>query len=93
MKKFLSENWYKLMIGSSLLMASFGFMLHSVSPIYASDKKANSTNEKILGNIKGTSPQKKVNGPNETYYVIDSYNRIWWYQDGKEWTYWTTLGN
>ena len=35
MKKFVSENWYKLMIGSSLLMASFGFMMHSVSPAMA----------------------------------------------------------
>jgi hypothetical protein len=35
MKKFVSENWYKLMIGSSLLMASFGFMVHSVSPALA----------------------------------------------------------
>ena len=38
MKKFVSENWYKLMIGSSLLMASFGFMVHSVSPAMADDK-------------------------------------------------------
>jgi hypothetical protein len=37
MKKFVSENWYKLMIGSSLLMASFGFMMHSVSPSMADD--------------------------------------------------------
>jgi len=37
MKKFVFENWYKLMIGSSLLMASFGFMLHSVSPAMADD--------------------------------------------------------
>ena len=37
MKKFVSENWYKLMIGSSLLMASFGFMVHSVSPALADD--------------------------------------------------------
>jgi hypothetical protein len=35
MKKFVSENWYKLMIGSSLLMASFGFLIHSVSPVLA----------------------------------------------------------
>ncbi len=37
MKKFVSENWYKLMIGSSILMASFGFMVHSVSPAMADD--------------------------------------------------------
>jgi hypothetical protein len=42
MKKFVSENWYKLMIGTSLLMASFGFMVHSVSPAMADDFNINS---------------------------------------------------
>jgi hypothetical protein len=42
MKKFISENWYKLMIGSSILMASFGFMVHSVSPAMA-----DSNNQKL----------------------------------------------
>jgi len=43
MKKFVSENWYKLMIGSSLLMASFGFMVYCVSPEMAdnNNKKFN----------------------------------------------------
>ena len=35
MKKFLSENWYKLLIGSSFFMASFGFMVQSISPVMA----------------------------------------------------------
>jgi hypothetical protein len=39
MKKFVSENWYKMMIGSSLLMASFGFMVHSLSPAMANNGK------------------------------------------------------
>ena len=39
MKKFVSENWYKLMISSSLLMASFGFMVSSVSPAMAENGK------------------------------------------------------
>ena len=42
MKKFVYENWYKMMIGSSLLMASFGFMVHSVSPAMA-----DSNNQKL----------------------------------------------
>jgi hypothetical protein len=42
MKKFVSENWYKMMIGSSLLMASFGFMVNSVSPAMA-----DSNNQKL----------------------------------------------
>lgn len=39
MKKFISANWYKLMIGSSLLMASFGFMVYSVTPAIANGKE------------------------------------------------------
>jgi hypothetical protein len=39
MEKFVSENWYKLLIGSSMLMASFGFMVHSVTPAMAYDGK------------------------------------------------------
>ena len=47
MKKFISENWYKMMIGSSLLMASFGFMVHSVSPAMAE-----SSNQMLNANYK-----------------------------------------
>lgn len=35
MKKFLKENWYKLMIGSSMLIASLGFLIQSVTLSYA----------------------------------------------------------
>jgi hypothetical protein len=35
MKKFVSEHWYKLLIGSALLMTSFGFMVNPVSPAMA----------------------------------------------------------
>jgi len=41
MKTFVKENWYKLMVGSSMLMASFGFMMYAISPAYS-----NSGNEK-----------------------------------------------
>lgn len=39
MKRFVSENQYKLMIGSSLLMISFGFMVNSIVMTHA-EKKA-----------------------------------------------------
>jgi hypothetical protein len=91
MKNFISENWYKLMIGSSLMMASFGFMVNSISPAMANSKKEEILNDKFTLNKKGISPSVKVNGPSETYYLIDSKNNVWWYQDGGEWTYWTTL--
>jgi hypothetical protein len=58
MKKFVSENWYKMMIGSSLLMASFGFMVHSVSPAMADDNNqklnVNSNYKLIPTNADGT---------------------------------------
>jgi hypothetical protein len=33
MKNFVKENWYKLMIGSSLFIFSVGFFINSVSPV------------------------------------------------------------
>ena len=60
MKNFVKENWYKLMVGSSMLMASFGFMIYAISPVYSnSDKEKteikntgipNSSNGVIVGN-------------------------------------------
>jgi hypothetical protein len=35
MKNFVKENWYKLMVGSSMMMASFGFMIYAISPAYS----------------------------------------------------------
>ena len=37
MKTFVKENWYKLMVGSSMLMASFGFMIYAISPAYSNN--------------------------------------------------------
>ena len=58
MKKFFSENWYKLMIGSSLLMASFGFMVHSISPAMADSNiekmNANSNYKMVPTNADGS---------------------------------------
>ena len=34
--KFLKENWFKLMTGTSMLVISFAFLLYAVSPSYAS---------------------------------------------------------
>jgi len=50
MKKFLSENWYKLMTGTSMLVFSFGFLIYAVSPTYAnnSNKEEKTKVEKPL---------------------------------------------
>jgi hypothetical protein len=39
MKNFVKENWYKLMIGSSMMMVSFGFMIYAISPAYSNSDK------------------------------------------------------
>jgi len=60
MKKFVSENWYKLMIGSSLLMASFGFMVHSVSPAMA-DNNSQKFNENSNYKLVPTNADGSIN--------------------------------
>ena len=81
MKKFVSENWYKMMIGSSLLMASFGFMVHSVSPAMADDnnQKLNvNSNYKLVPtnadgsiNVKLSDEQIKELAKNFSSEVVD----------------------
>ena len=43
MKSFLSNNWYKLMVASSLFIFSLGFFIYAVSPAYANTEKTNTT--------------------------------------------------
>jgi hypothetical protein len=57
MKNFVKENWYKLMLGSSMMMASFGFMIYAISPAYS-----NSDKEKT--EIKNTDIQNSLAGNN-----------------------------
>jgi len=37
--KFLKENWFKLMTGTSMLVFSFAFLMYAVSPSYANSSK------------------------------------------------------
>ena len=37
--KFLKENWFKLMTGTSMLVFSFAFLTYAVSPSYANYTK------------------------------------------------------
>ena len=64
MKNFVKENWYKLMVGSSMLMASFGFMIYAISPVYS-----NSHKEKT--EIKNTGIPNAPNGTNGV--IVDEY--------------------
>ena len=59
MKTFVKENWYKLMVGTSMLMASFGFMIYAISPAYSNSDKTE---------IKNTNAPLGSNG-----VIIDGY--------------------
>jgi hypothetical protein len=82
MKNFVKENWYKLMIGSSMMMVSFGFMIYAVSPSYANENK---TEEKVFNN---------TNSPNDQNYefLVDSKDRVWCHQNGDSPSEWTFSG-
>ncbi len=60
------------MIGSSMMMASFGFMIYAISPSYANENK---TEEKVLNN---------TNSPNDQNFefLVDSQDRVWYHQNG-----------
>ena len=50
MQNFVKENWYKLMIGTSLFIFSVGFFINSVSPVYSSNTDKNNNSLKVLPN-------------------------------------------
>jgi hypothetical protein len=84
MNNFVKENWYKLMVGSSMMMASFGFMIYAVSPSYANK---DITEEKIVNNSKS---------PDENYFdffLIDSQDRVWSHKSGDNHDVWTKTNN
>jgi len=86
MKTFLKENWYKLMIGSSMIMTSFGFMIYAISPSYANN---NLSKQNIGQNIDGK-------GYGQFDFLIDDENQIW-YRDRnasyRDWFYLKTVKN
>jgi hypothetical protein len=64
MKTFLKDNWYKLMIGSSMMMASFGFMIYAISPAYS----INNDNKEEIPSSQNTTSSVGTNG-----VIIDGY--------------------
>lgn len=50
MKNFVKENWYNLMVGSSLFIFSVGFFINSVSPAYSSNTDKTNNSLKVLPN-------------------------------------------
>lgn len=72
MKAFVKENWYKLMIGTSMMMASFGFMVYAISPAYSNSEleKSEMNNEVKLNAPVGTNG---VIVGNVAYFVDGGY--------------------
>jgi hypothetical protein len=86
MKKFLHENWYKLMIGSSLFIFSVGFFINSISSVYAGNTektsmKSDKKNKPLTGNY-----QWFVGCGGKIYGGFKSYDgaRIYWTVVGPE---------
>lgn len=61
MKNFVKENWYKLMIGSSMFIFSISALIYSVSPAYANVSKP----------IPAVTPVGKYD-----FYVFNSNNKL-----------------
>ena len=92
MKTFVKENWYKLMVGTSMLMASFGFMIYAISPAYSN----NNDNMVEITSSQNTTSPLGANGVriNDGVYFVDGGYLYYHYELGKypnEWnqnTYW-----
>jgi len=77
MKTFLKENWYKLMIGSSMIMTSFGFMIYAISPSYANN---NLSKQNI-------APQDE-----DYIYLVGTKNSVWYHEKGESKSRWYPTG-
>ena len=54
MKNFVKENWYKLMIGTSMVIASSAMFIYSVNPSYAGT--SNNLITKSVNSFKSSLP-------------------------------------
>ena len=70
MKKFLSENWFKLMTGTSMLVFSFGFLLYAVSPTYANNSNKEDKTIKPSG----------LTSEFDDYYIIESKGKLYFWK-------------
>ena len=72
MKNFVKENWYKLMVGSSMMMASFGFMIYAISPAYSN----NNENKVEIPSSQNTTSPVGTNGviiDDNVYFVSSGF--------------------
>ena len=84
MKSFLSHNWYKLMIASSFLIFSIGFLLYAISPSYA-----NTNEEKINTSINSpnSNDDRFAVSSNGYLYVFDNKNVMYSWAKGEKYYY------
>jgi len=67
MKTFVKENWYKLMIGTSMFIFSVSALIYSVSPARAENVFKAKSNGAV-----GSAD----------YYLVDSQDRVWYHEAG-----------
>ncbi len=84
MKNFVKENWYKLMIGSSLFIFSVGFLIQSVTPAYSKPETRDNINKASIQvpvnedgsiNVK-LSPEQinEIKNSSGAFHTIGSYS-------------------
>jgi hypothetical protein len=76
LKTFVKENWYKLMIGSSMFVFSVSALIYSVSPARAENvfkAKSNSTGA-------------------DTHFLVDSEDGVWYVKTGDPVSAWKYTG-
>ena len=91
MQNFITKNWYKLMIGTSLLMLSFGTMVYSINSATAKDlnKVENiKSNEYAEGNYvffisNGYIYRIKKGGFNKAFEDLSGSGISWWNGDAE----------
>jgi hypothetical protein len=72
MKTFLKENWYKLMIGFSMVTFSLSALIYSISPAMANDNEHN-----IQFNSNIPVGNKGITIGQHTYFVDAGYVYKW----------------
>ena len=79
MKAQLIQNVFKMMIGTSALIASTAFFINTISPVQASENKEVSYNSELPNKTEGvTIPDGTIVGCGSGIYQYDS----WWRKVG-----------
>jgi hypothetical protein len=77
MKTFVKENWYKLMIGTSMFIFSVSALIYSVSPARAES-------------VFKAKSNASVKEPD--FYLVDVNDRVWVHYTGDNVNVWNNTG-